>query len=68
MPKRKSYSVREKLVVVARVQNGESQANVSSNNGVPQSNIHVWLKDEQKLCDFVDTVDSTDFFMSLLLN
>jgi len=47
MPKRKSYSVREKLVVVTRVQNGEST-------------IRGWLKDEQKLRDFVDTVDSTD--------
>lgn len=37
MPKRKSYSVREKLVVVARVQNGESQAKVSRDNGVPES-------------------------------
>ena len=60
MPKWKSYSVREKLVVVARVQNGESQANVSHDNGVPQSTIRGWLKDEQKLHDFVDTVDSTD--------
>ena len=60
MPKRKSYSVREKLVVVARVQNGESQANVSRDNGVPQSNIRSWLKDEQKLRDFVATGDSTD--------
>ena len=42
MPKRKSYSVEEKLVVVARVQNGESQANVSRNNSVPQSTIRGW--------------------------
>ena len=33
---------------------------VSRDNGVPQSTIHGWLKDEQKLHDFVDTVDSTD--------
>ena len=36
------------------------KANVSHDNGVPQSTIPGWLKEEQKLCYFVDTVDSTD--------
>ena len=49
MPKRKSCSVREKLVVVARVQNGESKATVSHYNGVPQSTICGCLQNEQKL-------------------
>ena len=54
MPKRKSYSVRVKLVIVASVQNGESEANVSHDISVPQSAICGWLKDEQKLCDSSD--------------
>ena len=33
---------------------------MSHNNGVTQSAIHGWLKDEQKLHDSVDIVDSTD--------
>jgi hypothetical protein len=60
MPKRKSYSVREKLDVIARVKQGESQAKVSRDNGVPESTIRGWIKDEPKLRDFVDVVDSTD--------
>ncbi len=60
MPERKSYTVREKLVVDARVQNDESEANVSPDNDVPQSTTRWWLKDEQKLRDSVDTVEATD--------
>ena len=33
---------------------------VQNDNGVPQSTIHDWIKDEQKLRDFVDTIDYTD--------
>ena len=47
-------------MVVTRAQNGESQANVSHNNAVAQSTIRGWLKDEQKQCNFVDTVDSSE--------
>ena len=42
------------------MQTGESQANVSRYNGVPQSTNLGWLKDVQKLYDFVDTIDCTD--------
>ena len=55
-------------MVVARVQNGDSEASVSRDNAMPQSNIRGWLKDEQKVRDSVDTVDSADFFMSMLLD
>ena len=37
----------------------ESQANLSRDNGVPESTIHGWLRDEEKSCDFEDVVDST---------
>ena len=37
-----AFEPREKLVVVARVQNGESQANVSRDNGVSQSAVRGW--------------------------
>ena len=30
-------------------------------NGVSESVIHWWLKNEEKFCDFVDTFDSTDW-------
>ena len=30
--------------------------------------IRGWLKDEQKVRDSVDTVDSADFFLSMLFN
>ena len=42
------------------IKHGESQANVSYENGVPESTIHVWLKNKEKLCDFVDMVNVTD--------
>ena len=34
---------------------------MSHDNGVPESTICGWLKDEEKLCDSVDTVNSTDW-------
>ena len=39
----------------------ESEANMSHDNDVPDSTICRWLKNEDKLHDFVDTVDSTDW-------
>ena len=48
------HSVTDKLAVIANVKHVESQAHVS----------HViicgWLREEEKLHDFVDMVDSTD--------
>ncbi len=61
MPKRKSYTVTEKLEAVTRVkQRGETQAKVSRENGVPESTLRGWIRDEKKMRDFVDTVDSSD--------
>ena len=36
------------------------QANRSHDNGVPASAVCEWLKDEERLHDSVDAVDSTD--------
>jgi transposase-like protein len=61
MPKRKSYTVTEKLEAVTRVkQHSETQAKVSRENGVPESTLRGWIRDEKKMRDFVDTVDSSD--------
>ena len=60
MPKHKCYSVRDELAVVTNVKGGVSQASVSRDNGIPESTIRGWIKDEQKLRDFVDSVDSSD--------
>ena len=39
----------------------KSQAsNVYRDIGVPETTIHGWLRDEEKLRDFVDIVDITD--------
>ena len=59
MPKRKLYSVTDILVVINSVKHGESQANVSCNNGVPLWTIHGWLRDNEMLNDSVDTIDYT---------
>ncbi|KAI0229034.1 hypothetical protein LSAT2_020535 [Lamellibrachia satsuma] len=49
MPKRKAYTVREKLDLVIRIRKGESQCKVSREMRVPESTLRGWLKDEVKL-------------------
>jgi len=60
MPKRKSYSVKEKLEVISRVRNGETQAKVSRETGVPGGTLRGWLKDEHKLKTYLEEVDTED--------
>ena len=48
-------------MVTARVKCGETQANMSCDNGVLHSTIHGWLREKEKLHDFADTPDSTDW-------
>ena len=60
MPKRKSYSVREKLNLVTRIRNGESQCTVSRETSIAESTLRAWLKDEKKLRDYVDTLQDED--------
>ena len=60
MPKRKLYTVEQKLEAVARVRRGESQAKVSRDNGVPESTLRGWLKDEEKLREFSTSLDGSE--------
>ncbi len=60
MPKRKAYSVKEKLEVVAKIRNGQTQAQVSRETGIAEGTIRGWLKDETKLRDFVHEVDESE--------
>ena len=59
--KRKSYTVQDKLEAITRVkQCCETQASVSRNNNIPESILHGWIRDEHKMCDFSDIVNSND--------
>ena len=55
-----AYSVNDKLTVIERVRKGESQAKLSRELNVAESTIRSWLKDENKLREFVHTVDEDD--------
>ena len=46
------------LEAIASFEHGESQANMTHHNHMPQLSIHQWFK--EKLCDFVYTAHSTD--------
>ncbi|XP_040288579.1 tigger transposable element-derived protein 5 [Bufo bufo] len=54
MALRKAYSIKDKLEAIERVKNGERQASVSRDFGVPGGTLRGWLKDEQKLRWFLD--------------
>ena len=60
MAKRKAYSIKEKLEIVARIRNGDSQCTVARETCIAESTIRGWLKDEEKLRKFVDTVKDGD--------
>ena len=55
--KHKAYSVEDKLSAISRVRGGQSQANVSRDLCVAESRLRGWLKDENKLREFVHSVD-----------
>jgi len=58
MGKRKAYAVKEKLYLVQRIRDGESQASISRETGVPESTLRGWLKDQEKLKKFaIETQD-----------
>ena len=73
--KRKSYSVREKLEVVSRVQKGESQAKVSRDNGVPESSRcrpssnppHAWFysNGHKTISGLTKTEETNRFFLKI---
>ena len=60
MPKRKCYTVREKLNLIDRVRNGEGQTKVAREMCVAESTLRGWLKDENKLREFVDNVEESE--------
>jgi len=52
--------MKQKLDCVLRVRNGESQAKVCRDIGIPESTLRGWLKDEDKLRDFVADLDKDE--------
>ena len=52
------YSISDKLAVNVSIKHSQSQANVTHDNGAPESTIHWWVKDKEKLHDPVDVVDA----------
>jgi hypothetical protein len=58
--KRKAFTVKEKLDAVDRVRNGESRTKVREDLGLGESTLRLWIKGEDKLREFVDTVDEED--------
>jgi transposase-like protein len=59
MPKRKAYSVSDKLSIVTRIRNGESRSKVCRELGLAESTLRGWLKEEAKLREFADSIDDT---------
>ena len=56
MPKRKVYTIREKLDLVIRIRKGESQCKLSREMRVPELMHRGWLKDDVKLQEFLINV------------
>jgi len=57
--KRKAWTVSDTLAAVARVRAGESQAKLSRELSVAESTLRGWLKEEEKLKEFVDNLDES---------
>ena len=47
--RQRAYTVEEKLRVVERLNNGETQANISRELGIAASTLRGWAKNETKL-------------------
>ena len=60
MPKRKAYTVREKLELITRIRNGESQAKVARETSIAESTLHGWLKCEGQLRHYADGLQDED--------
>jgi len=58
--KRKAWTVSNKVNAVKRVNNGESQAKVLRDIGVSKSTLRGWLKDKEKLREFLHTENESD--------
>lgn len=57
MTKRKAFTIKEKLELVDRVRNGDSQAKIVKETGVNESTLRGWLRNEEKLRGYAETVD-----------
>ena len=68
MPKRKSYSVTDKLAVIASIKRAASQGDVSCDDDVPESTIRGWLRDKEKLCDFVEAIANTEILVMQIIS
>ena len=60
MPKRKAYTVREKLELLTRIRNGESQAKVARETSIADSTLRGWLKCEGALRQYADGLQDED--------
>jgi transposase-like protein len=60
MGKRKhtSYTVEQKLNAIQRIRNGMTKAALARELDVPESTLRGWVRDEEKLKNFIDTVDT----------
>ena len=60
MPKRKLFTVHEKLQILDRIRNGETRTRICKEFGLAESTLRGWIKEEDKLRSFADTVDGPD--------
>ena len=60
MPKRKTYSVKEKLVLIDRIKGGESQAKVCRDTSVHEATLRGWIHDRSKLRNLVHNVEGSE--------
>ena len=60
MPKRKAYTVREKLELITRIRNAESQAKVARETSIAESTLRGWLKCEGQLRHYADGLQDED--------
>jgi len=58
--KRKAWTVSDKLNAVECIGNCDTQAKVSRDLGVAESTLRGWLKEKDKLREFLHTVDKSD--------
>jgi transposase-like protein len=56
--KRKNYSIEEKLKIIDKVRSGVSKASINRECGIPEGTIRGWMKEEEKLRAFVNTVET----------
>ena len=58
--KRKAWTVSDTLNAVEHTDSGETQAKVSRDLGIAESTLQGWLKEKDKLREFLHTVDESD--------